>query len=263
MTEKGHSARAIWTSTVLSSVIYSGIFCPFDVVKNSIQVNSYLKPTSRSILSRILQNEGLKGLWRGLPHSVFINLTGNLTYYTLYEALRPRTEELFGSLGFAVAGGISKLTSATLVSPIERMRTQIQGLGQSDLRLSLAGFRGIQATLMRDTLFSSIYFTIMENMYISLKQKYEEKRARLISSLVGGSIAVILTHPFDVMKTMMQTRNCCYEDYQKRPFVALKVIVQKEGMGSLMQGLLPRFTKTVPGVVVYISLYEMFKKIID
>lgn len=263
MTEKGHSVLAIWTSSIFSSIIYSGIFCPFDVVKNSLQVNSYLKPTARSIISKILQIEGIKGLWRGLPQSLAINLTGNITYYTLYETLRPKTEELFGSLGFAVAGGASKLMSATLVSPVERMRTQIQGLGQGELKLSLAGFRGIQATLMRDTLFSATYFTIMENLYIYLKPTHDEKNARLISSIVGGSLAVLLTHPFDVTKTMLQTRNCCYENYQTRPFAALKVIVQKEGLVTLTQGLVPRFTKLVPGVVVYISLYEMFKKMID
>lgn len=263
MTEKGHSVRAILGSSVFSSIIYSGIFCPFDVVKNSLQVNSYLKPTARSLISKILQNEGIKGLWRGFPQSIAINLAGNITYYTLYETLRPKAEELFGSLGFTVAGGVSRLISAIIVSPIERMKTQIQGLGHSDLKLSYAGFRGIQATLIRDTLFSATYFTIMENLYIHLKLNYNEKKARILSSMVGGSIAVVITHPFDVMKTMMQTRHCCYEDYQTKPFVALKVIVQKEGMKSLTQGLVPRYTKLVPGLVIYISLYEMFKKMID
>lgn len=192
--------------------------------------------------------------------------TSNASYFLAYELLRPTAEHHLGPSGFIVAAGLSRLFSVTLTSPFEKLRTRLQAHGSAaKLQLSLSGFHGLKATFIRDLLFTSVYFGVMENMYkgIGASPDKNDNRARTISSLSGGLLAALCTHPFDVLKTKMQTQFCCYGAYDKTPLKALRNIVKDEGLGILMAGAGPRVSKLVPGLVLYISAYEGFKRMME
>ena len=141
----------------------------------------------------------------------------------------------------------------------ERVRTAIQATGRGVF--TMKNFAGIRATIIRDVIFSFTLFFVLENLHRTLEDLGKWK-ARTLSILAGSVAAVVTTQPFDVLKTKLQARPCCYGDYEARPFQALRDIAQTEGTWELTRGLGARALKLVPGVLVYLSIYEYTKSLL-
>lgn len=257
MTERGHSKSAIMGASALSTFIYVSALTPFDVVKN-FSIASFPPRTSLESFRHIISENKVRGLWRGFFPGIVSNATSNMVYYPIYESARPWADKHFGSLGSGVAGVLARAASVAVSSPAERIKTSVQGTGAATIVFNWKAFTGLQATLYRDIMFSGAFFLIMENLYKKLSEQ-EVVGARIISSLVGGSVAVLLTNPFDVLKTKIQTQYCCFEDYENKPFKGMKSIAKNEGWRGLFWGVGPRLSKLVSGLVIYINTYEYFK----
>lgn len=71
-------------------------------------------------------------------------------------------------------------------------------------------------------------------------------------------MAAFLTHPFDVLKTKLQTKGCLYERYEKNG-EGMLCIGKTEGVAELNKGLFSRSLKIVPGLITYLNSYEFIK----
>lgn len=160
----------------------------------------------------------------------------NIIHYTLYELLRPSFDDTFGSFGPGIAGVVAKCSAVIATSPLEKFKTMLMGTGSGTFTLSYSGFSGLKATLIRDAIFSGVFFFTMENLHQNFKEK-NEHLSRILSCTAAATLAAVLTHPFDVVKTKLQTRFCCYGHLEKIPFSAVKVIQKSEGMKSLTIGI--------------------------
>lgn len=124
-----------------------------------------------------------------------------------------------------LAGASARIFAATVVSPLELIRTQMNsgekgGVVVSNLRKGSfwALWRGLTPTLFRDVPFSALYWTMYERL-----QQYMLARRRLaceqqllplptktslvetfLCGTVAGMCAAALTTPYDVAKTRMQ-----------------------------------------------------------
>ncbi|WVQ76909.1 hypothetical protein IAR50_006587 [Cryptococcus sp. DSM 104548] len=137
-----------------------------------------------------------------------------------------------------IAGSLARTLSATVISPIEMFRTRLQALPtpnkpppsyasvSSDL-LSLTRskglsvlYRGLGPTLWRDVPFSGLYWAGFEGLKTFLTRKREGGRSSwadkmalgptgvsFTSGFMSGTLAALLTQPFDVLKTRRQVFN--------------------------------------------------------
>ncbi|GAC96788.1 hypothetical protein PHSY_004372 [Pseudozyma hubeiensis SY62] len=281
--------------------------------------------------------EGIRGLWRGLAPTLMMTVPGQVTYMSCYDFFRTHllasedtsqiqrafqegsaangrelglagktpslsavtAQSLYASL---LAGALARGISATLVTPLELIRTRLQASSRSQASLSsilrglwvemrttslrtgggpLILWRGLTPTLWRDVPFSAIYFAGYEASKRSLTGgglgegnaagSGEEFGVAFVSGALSGSFAAVLTHPFDVIKTRLQTQGSPRESvgrlsgslrgqaagYEGNVWKAMGQIVREEGSKGLWKGLSPRTAKVAPACGVMIASFEV------
>jgi solute carrier family 25 protein 39/40 len=169
-------------------------------------------------------------------------------------------------------------------------------------------WRGLAPTLMRDVPFSAIYFSLYEFNKRMLLPDHVEKRDTLASgnrkerinlaesqvlnhassnnhifgseyaetvllTMVNGAgcgmIASVLTHPFDVVKTQLQTiqRAKSVNSYRvytiPTTFDAFRLLKADYGWRWISIGLVPRMLKVVPGSAIMLGTYELVHSVLN
>ncbi|PNS21395.1 hypothetical protein CAC42_1174 [Sphaceloma murrayae] len=199
-------------------------------------------------LRKIARNEGIFTLWRGLSPTLMMAVPGNVIYFAGYDWLRQnRLSPIKGRVSDAyaplVAGSVSRILAAIVVSPIEMLRTRMQASHPSTtsvMRETITGlqemvsangyrslWRGLGLTLWRDVPFSAFYWWGYEYGREALHDARGRSASRDVSNLRGrsrdheldhktvlidsfiagatsGGIAAFVTTPFDVGKTRQQ-----------------------------------------------------------
>ncbi len=176
------------------------------------------------LAGHIVRGEGVLTLWSGLRPTLIMSIPSNVLYFAAYDFIKARLDPISPPQLLHVvpllSGGGARMVAATLVSPMELVRTQmqsnhrIQSIGFfPQLRTLLASpsgymaiFRGLTPTLQRDIPFSGIYWTVYENVNRQLSRYMDTSPPirSFISGATGGMVAAFLTTPFDVAKTHVQ-----------------------------------------------------------
>ncbi|XP_032298987.1 solute carrier family 25 member 40 isoform X8 [Coturnix japonica] len=203
---------------------------------------------------KIIQIEGIKSLWSGLSPTLIMALPTSVIYFTCYEKLREALRFRLGEDNDhipIVASSLSRFVSVTAVSPVELIKTRMQyhTLSYKQLQLSIRStvardgwlflWRGWSSTVLRDVPFSGA---------------------------ASGSIAAVVTLPFDVVKTHRQTEIWESETLQSKlqrdsasTWAVMRKIVAKKGIAGLFAGFTPRLFKVTPSCAIMISTYEYGK----
>ena len=172
-------ALAASVGAVLTSIVTT----PLDVTKVRMQnpaavVASCEHPTcagtsSSSMMLRVARHEGIASLWSGLQPALLMSVPGTVIYFSMYEGVRDaiarRCPERSKDWAPMLAGGGSRMLTATLVSPVELMRTRMQAerallkegmVGGAVALVRREGYgalwKGLSATLWRDVPFSCL-----------------------------------------------------------------------------------------------------------
>lgn len=100
--------------------------------------------------TKIIRNEGIRSLWSGLSPTLVMALPSTMVYFTLYDKVRGKLSKLNGHnvrdppLWISVfSGALARSCAATVISPLELIRTKIQSQKLSyhqlaqDVRVSL------------------------------------------------------------------------------------------------------------------------------
>ncbi|KAJ1959333.1 Carrier protein, mitochondrial [Dispira parvispora] len=259
------------------------------------------RPVLRGTLDGVIQigrQEGFWGLWRGLSPTLVMSVPTTVIYFVGYDHLREQLGRIFRERRRAdldqytpfVSGAVARTLSATVISPLELVRTRMQSSASHNLTVVLKGlltmtrtlgitslWRGLTPTLWRDVPFSAIYWTVYERFKRDLGEwcghstslsrplsTTEEFRISFMSGAMSGMLAATLTIPFDVAKTRRQI------DLAQRPTAQMEStlelmrrIVQHEGVGALYRGLSARLIKVAPACAIMISSYELGKRFFD
>lgn len=233
---------------------------------------------------KIVKAEGFASLWSGLSPTLVLALPATVIYFTTYEELRRRLSGLCGYRGVNVsdaliAGGVARVWAVTLVSPLELIRTKMQSkrlsyreVGTTVRELvnnqGIKGlWRGLGPSLLRDVPFSALYWASYESYKKLLPDATE---ISLLQSFVGGAIsgtiAAVVTLPFDVVKTLRQIelgeRELCVERPGSRATSTgefIRRIYNQRGLPGLFSGMTPRIIKVAPACAFMIASYEYGK----
>lgn len=236
-------------------------------------------------LKKISQYEGFQALWRGLGLTLIMSIPSNVVYFIGYEYLRdnsPIQHPIFTPL---LAGGFARTLAATVVSPIELIKTRLQSVssvsrgealknvmrGINEMVASqgiISLWRGLVLTLWRDVPFSAIYWTAVEIIREKLsKTEYIQTHPEhkflesFTAGCVGGSIAAICTSPFDVGKTRRQVGHHTSASSKMGMVPLLRNIAKNEGIPALFVGAVPRVLKIAPACAIMITSYETGKRV--
>ncbi|XP_037640694.1 solute carrier family 25 member 40-like isoform X2 [Sebastes umbrosus] len=224
---------------------------------------------------KIVRHEGIKALWSGLPPTLVMAVPATVIYFTCYDqlcsALRVRMGDRAQEAPL-LAGAIARVGSATVISPLELIRTKMQSQKQSYRELTdcirsavqmegwLSLWRGWGPTLLRDVPFSAMYWYNYEKGRSWLCERYNTREPTFtitfISGAVSGTIASIVTLPFDVVKTRRQVE---LVSSPVSTFSVMSRIVAQDGFGGLFKGFLPRLIKVAPACAIMITTYEFGK----
>uniref|UniRef100_A0A8D3C7X1 Mitochondrial glutathione transporter SLC25A40 n=1 Tax=Scophthalmus maximus TaxID=52904 RepID=A0A8D3C7X1_SCOMX len=233
---------------------------------------------------KIVRHEGVKALWSGLPPTLVMAVPATVIYFTCYEQLCAALRVRMGACADEaplLAGSLARVGSATVISPLELMRTKLQSQKQSYRELThcirsavetegwLSLWRGLGPTLLRDVPFSAMYWYNYEKSKSWLCERYNSREPSFsiifLSGAASGSIASVVTLPFDVVKTRrqvevgeLQAKNLTSK-ISPSTFSVMSRIVAQDGFGGLFAGFLPRVIKVAPACAIMISSYEFGK----
>lgn len=258
-------------------------------------------------MTNIAKTEGVTTLWRGISITLIMAIPANVVYFTGYEYIRDNSpfEQILPTFNPVICGALARLLAATTVAPFELLKTRLQSIPRStkstkswmmvqdllkETKIEMqnngirALYKGLNITLLRDVPFSAIYWGSYEfckkNIWIkpaltststsSNNSNWIHFINSFVSGSISGTIAALLTHPFDVGKTRLQISLMNNTDnntlvkkntnYSPNMFEFLNTIRKTEGIGALFTGLTPRVAKIAPGCAIMISSYEVSKK---
>ncbi|OBA24036.1 mitochondrial carrier [Metschnikowia bicuspidata var. bicuspidata NRRL YB-4993] len=245
----------------------------------------------------ISRNEGLSVLWRGLSLTLLMAIPSNIIYFTGYEYIKDISPLRDHPLNYLLCGMFARTMSATVVSPIELLKTRLQSIPSDShgnnprsklisslLKDSAAAFKkngygsmftGLQITLWRDVPFLGIYWLcyefFKERFSASLGVDFDNNHVKqddwkvfatsFVSGSLSGVISAFFTNPFDVGKTRLQIATQKEPKTKASMFQFLSHIYKIEGAGALYSGFAPRVMKIAPLCAIMISSYEIGKKI--
>ncbi|XP_077346981.1 mitochondrial glutathione transporter SLC25A40 [Lithobates pipiens] len=232
---------------------------------------------------QIARNEGVRSLWSGLPPTLVMAIPATAIYFTCYDHLRDLLIHRMNNAETAclIAGATARLGSATLISPLELIRTKMQfrPLSYKELtqciQMSVANegwlslWKGWGPTVLRDVPFSAMYWYNYELGKKWLCQRYNKLEPTFAISFtagaMSGSIAAVVTLPFDVVKTRRQVELGELESLKNSPkrssstWKIMYRIISENGFQGLFAGIIPRLIKIAPACAIMISTYEFGK----
>ncbi|CAG5136352.1 unnamed protein product [Candidula unifasciata] len=236
-------------------------------------------------MAKIVRNEGLTSLWSGLPPTLVMAVPATVVYFTSYEQIKFVLGYQDGVVSYSwkpmVAGAVARVWAASLISPIEMVRTkmqstkinysQVQQAVKETIRKNgvLSLWKGLGPTLLRDVPFSAMYWTGYEvtKSYVLATKGHSDLTfyESFGAGALAGSVAALLTLPFDVIKTRRQIE--LGEEIigklkgSTSTWKIIRNIYSTEGFRALFAGLPPRLLKVAPSCAIMISTFEYFKRL--
>ncbi|NXD00350.1 S2539 protein, partial [Certhia familiaris] len=233
---------------------------------------------------KITRYEGIRSLWSGLPPTLVMAVPATVIYFTAYDQLRDYLHTRMGSWGHYIpllAGALARLGAVTVISPLELIRTKMQSqqLSYRELRVCIQSsvaqggwlslWRGWGPTVLRDVPFSALYWFNYELVRTWLsRQAWLDGATFMVSfasGAISGTVAAVLTLPFDVVKTQRQIELGDSEVHPVRAskpsstWLLMQRIRAESGTRGLFAGFLPRVIKVAPACAIMISTYEFGK----
>lgn len=170
--------------------------------------------------SKIVQREGLRGLYRGLPPAVtgvFPEKAIKLSMNDYLTAILSRPDGTISIPMAMLAGGGAGFSQVIVTNPMELVMINMQDAAAKGRKnksmfhlarnLGLSGlYKGTQATLLRDVPFSMVFFSLNANLRTQLTDSEGNLPISrvFLAGIASGSTAAALSTPMDVIKTRLQ-----------------------------------------------------------
>lgn len=272
------------------------VMLPKETVNHTLRECPYHLHNTADALYKITKYEGVSALYNGLRPSLIMAVPSTVLYFSCYDYLRNTYRDEFGfsrTAAALTAGSSARVIAATVISPLELVRTKMQASNTPQTiqhlvstQIQRKGFtslwQGLTPTLFRDVPFSAIYWAVVErskevyrpkviewlhSRYGTSQSTLEEFTTSFLAGATGGMIAATLTNPFDVIKTRRQVFDYAPDvppEVLRKESSTIHIarkIMATEGSSGFMVGLTPRLAKTMPACAIMLSSYEAAKRV--
>ncbi|XP_078181293.1 mitochondrial substrate carrier family protein isoform X1 [Carex rostrata] len=272
---------------------------PFDTIKVKLQAhntttNQKLYKNALHCASRILINEGIRGLYRGASSSFIGMSIESSVFFGTYSLMKsffqgtnvdgqPQLQVILPSAGCSGALISGILCPTELV----KCRMQVQGKintgskykGPLDCALKTLQsegvrgiFRGGVPTLMREAIGNSVFFGSYEFsrywMHLRMASIPGIEKNRILNDIgigiVSGGFSGIAfwtaVMPIDVAKTIIQTTPDM--NSSRNPFQVISLVYRKSGLRGCYAGLGPTLARAFPANAAAIVTWEFTAKLL-
>eukprot|EP00898_Chlorokybus_atmophyticus_P003776 jgi/Chlat1/439/Chrsp103S01018 len=252
---------------------------PVDTIKTIVQAEHGQRRSMSRILHRIMNERGIKGLYRGLGSNLATAAPISAIYTTTYESVKERLLPLlpaeYAAVAHCVAGGCASVATSFVFTPSEciKQRMQVGGMYSNSAQAALGilkqeGLRGLYAgwgaVLCRNVPQSIIKFLTYEQLKKAVAKDGTPPTTLQTLAIGGmaGSTAAFFTTPFDVAKTRLQTQIPGVGPQYSGVYDALRQILATEGIQGLYRGVAPRLIIYVSQGAIFFASYELLKAIL-
>ncbi|XP_073005961.1 mitochondrial arginine transporter BAC1 isoform X2 [Typha latifolia] len=276
---------------------------PFDTVKVKLQAHNtktQVKAYKNALhcASRILIDEGIKGLYKGASSSFIGTAFESSLMFGMYSQTKKivQGEEAQGSrpqlqviIPSAFCGGAM---ISFILCPTELVKCRMQVQGKKDTMYArysgpldcahktlqnegIKGiFRGGLATLLRESIGNAVFFSIYEfsrywmHMQLNSMSFPHSKHSKLLTDagigIITGGLAGIAfwsaVLPLDVAKTVIQTAPDTHSS--RNPFCTLNLIYKRVGFSGCYAGFGPTLARAFPANAAAIVAWEFTAKVL-
>lgn len=248
---------------------------PLDRLKVFLQVRGTEFSSISACLRHMLNEGGIKSLWRGNGINVVKIAPESAIKFMAYEQTKRlikgnRLRELNIYERFmagSIAGGISQ----TVIYPMEVLKTrlalrktgQYSGIWDAATKIyRREGLRSFYRGYIPNLLGIIPYAGIDLAIYETLKKMYLRRHSLeedpgvlvlLACGTISSSCGQVASYPLALVRTRLQAQT----ERQENSMLSLfRTIVQREGFMGLYRGITPNFMKVAPAVSISYVVYE-------
>ena len=209
----------------LSGTCSTLLFQPLDLIKTRLQQQS--EPGRRlsmlRMMGRVVAQDNLAGLWRGVVPSLSKTVPGVGLYFSSMHHMKTQLYQGRPShLQSIMIGCTARTVAGSVMIPFTVIKTRFESRQfnytsvAAALRAILAteGVRGLTLglvpTLARDVPFSGLYLMFYEHLKTITPREMKEQQpsaVHFLSGMTAGVLASLVTQPADVIKTQLQLNN--------------------------------------------------------
>ncbi|KAJ2027616.1 hypothetical protein IWW57_002521 [Coemansia sp. S610] len=293
-----------WKNSVAGAgagCVSSVVTCPLDVAKTRLQYQGVLRERylqlgytpykgTLNTLKRILTEEGVHGLYRGLAPMMMGYLPTWAIYFGAYEALKSELSRGLGGQGGGAlvhvlsamgAGGTTSLVTNPIWVLKSRFMTQsafteyrynsmwhaVQVIRRTE---GWRGFyKGLGSSLLGVT-HVAVQFPLYEHLKRWLSEPPDaaagqprrlESSRILLASAMSKMVASTVTYPHEVIRTRLQNQTTM--PYKYRGILhAVSLIHAEEGVRAFYRGLSTNLIRTVPASMMTLLTYELLIRLL-
>ncbi|KAM4650851.1 mitochondrial glycine transporter [Discoglossus pictus] len=263
----------------LSGTCSTLLFQPLDLVKTRLQTQqphtTGSRPGMLTLFLKVIQNENILGLWKGVFPSFLRCIPGvGLYFSTLYAA----KQQLFSErdpepLESVLLGAGSRTIAGVCMLPFTVVKTRYESgkYGYQSVFGAMKNiyrtegprglFSGLTATLLRDAPFSGVYLMFYtQGKKLVPQDKLDPALTPLLNfscGIIAGILASVSTQPADVIKTHMQISP---EKYRWTGQAASHIF-QTHGLAGFFWGGVPRaLRRTLMAAMAWTVYEQMMEK---
>jgi solute carrier family 25 phosphate transporter 3 len=268
------------------------VVIPLDVVKTRAQTDPTGYTNIVEVATQILQKEGLSGLllgaqatlagysWYGM--SVYPSYTFFKRFLT-HDLLSPAVAAVHANEIALVAGAIASVVASLGLTPLEAARIRAVAEPETYRPLGLLGtlgviaeenstlgwknlYAGLPSLLTRQVIFGSVKFLAFEracevifgNWPVLRDATWTTLAVSLVAGGISGTLSSIVSQPADSVLTYV-ARTTSDERSSLGLIEGCRIMVEKEGVGSLYRGLGSRCLWAGSIIAGQFLLYDVFR----
>ena len=255
---------------------------PLDLLKVHLQTQQKASKGLVSLGLQVVKHDGVLGLYAGISASILRQMSYTTVRFGLYEVissklLQGRSDCLPFYQKFAI-GCISGFIGGIAGNPADMVNVRMQNDMKlpKELRRNYShAFNGLYRVIAEDgfrTLFAGVSMTATRGLLMTMGQVavYDQSKQMLMatgyfgdntpthltSSVIAGTVATIVTQPFDVMKTRLM--NAKPGEYNSVLHCARDIA--KNGLGGFYKGFVPAWIRLSPQTIVTWLLLEQLRR---